>query len=190
MATTRTATRDPVFWRWHKEIDELSYQWQQTQDPYDLAADAPPVVVRHTLNGAAEPWVSPDLILCRTAELPGSDAPDFIESGGQRLGEAAFGGDRWELDFTQAEVVLPDGTTFHTTAELTTTVEQRELIIDPPPGQPGPPPWRGTIDYLTHEPFCYFLRVEHPGQQDLSVTVRLVLAPEQVPGDAVEERRW
>jgi len=189
MASTRTAIRDPVFWRWHKEIDELNYQWQQTQDAYDLAADAPAVVVRHTLNRTAEPWASPDLIVCRTAELPGSDTPDFLQSGGQRLGEVAFGGDRWDLDFTQAEVVLADGTTFPTTAELTTTVKQRELVIDPPPGQRGPP-WRGTIDYLTHEPFCYFLRFENPGQQDLSVTVRLFLAPEQVPGDAAEERRW
>jgi Hemocyanin, copper containing domain/Hemocyanin, ig-like domain len=189
MATTRTAIRDPVFWRWHKEIDELNYRWQQTQDPYDLASDAPAVLLRHSLAGAAEPWASPDLILCRTAELPGSDAPDFLQGGGQRLGDAAFGGDRWDLDFTQAEVALPDGTSFHTTAELTTTVKQRELVIDPPPGQPGPP-WRGTIDYLTHEPFCWFLRVENPGQQDVSVTVRLFLAPEEVPGDAAEERRW
>ena len=189
MAITRTAIRDPVFWRWHREIDELNYQWQQTQEPYDLAAAAPGVLVRHTLDGAVEPWASPDLILCRTAELPGSDAADFVERGGQRLGEAAFGGDRWDLDVTQAEVALPDGTSFSTTAELTTTVRQRELVIDPPPGQPGPP-WRGPVDYLTHEPFCWFLRVENPGPQDLSVTVRLFLAPQQVPGDPAEERRW
>jgi hypothetical protein len=189
MAITRTAIRDPVFWRWHKEIDELNHRWQQTQDPYDLASDAPAVLVRATLDGAAEPWASPDLILCRTAELPGGDAPDLLEGGGQRLGEAAFGGDRWDLDFAQGEVVLPDGTTFRTTAELTTTVRQRELVVDPPPGQPGPP-FSGTIDYLTHEPFCWFLRVENPGQQDLSVTVRLFLAPEAVPADAAEERRW
>jgi hypothetical protein len=189
MAITRTAIRDPVFWRWHKEIDELNHRWQQTQDAYDLASDAPAVLVRHTLDGAAVPWASPDLIVCRTAELPGADAPDFLEGGGQRLGEAAFGGDRWDLDVAQAEVVLPDGASFHTTAELTTTVRQRELVIDPPQGQPGPP-FSGTIDYLTHEPFCWFLRVENPGEQGLSVTVRLFLAPEAVPADAAEERRW
>jgi hypothetical protein len=67
------------------------------------------VVVRHTLNGAAVPWASPDLILCRTAELPGSDAPDFVATGGQRLGEEAFGGDRWDLDLSDAQVVMPAG---------------------------------------------------------------------------------
>jgi Hemocyanin, copper containing domain/Hemocyanin, ig-like domain len=189
MASTRTAVRDPVFWRWHREIDDLNYRWQQTQDPYDLQADAPPVVVRHALDGAAVPWASPDLILCRTAELPGSDAPDFVATGGQRLGEEAFGGDRWDLDFSAAQVVLPDGASFATTAELTTTVKQRELVIEPPEGHPGPP-WTGTIDYLTHEPFCWFLRVENPTRQDVDVTVRLFLAPEATPGGAADERRW
>jgi hypothetical protein len=147
------------------------------------------VVVRHALDGAAVPWASPDLILCRTAELPGNDAPDFVATGGQRLGEEAFGGARWDLDFSDAQVVLPDGASFATTAELTTTVEQRELVIEPPEGHPGPP-WTGTIDYLTHEPFCWFLRVENPTRQDVDVTVRLFLAPETTPGEAADERRW
>jgi hypothetical protein len=189
MASTRTAIRDPVFWRWHREIDDLNYRWQQTQDPYDLQADAPPVVVRHILDGAAVPWASPDLIFCRTAELPGNDAPDFVATGGQRLGEEAFGGDRWDLDFSDAQVVLPDGASFATTAELTTTVKQRELVIESPEGHPGPP-WTGTIDYLTHEPFCWFLRVENPTRQGVDVTVRLFLAPETTPGEAADERRW
>ena len=189
MLTTRTAIRDPVFWRWHKEIDELNYKWQESQDPYDLQADALPVVMRHSLDGNGAPWASPDLILCRTADLPGSGEPAFADSGGQQLGEAAFGGDRWDLDFSHAQVALPDGTNFRTTDELVTLVKQRELVIEPPPGQPGPP-WKGTIDYLTHEPFCYFLRIENPGEQDMTVTARVFIAPEEPPGDAAGERRW
>jgi len=189
MSTTRTAIRDPVFWRWHKEIDELSYRWQESQDPYNLRADVPPVVMRHSLDGSVAPWASPDLILCRTAELPGSDVPDFVDSGGQRLGEAAFGGDSWDLDFSHAQVAMPDGTSFRTTDELVTMVKQRELVIEPPPGQPGPP-WKGTIDYLTHEPFCHFLRIENPGEQDVTVTARVFIAPEEPPGDPTQERRW
>jgi hypothetical protein len=189
MFTPRTAIRDPVFWRWHREIDELCYQWQQTQNPYDLQADAPSAVMRHSLDGSAAPWASPDLILCRTADLPGSDGPDFADSGGQRLGEAAFGGGSWDSDFSSAQVTLPDGTSFRTAGELVTMVKQRELVIDPPPGHPGPP-WKGTIDYLTHEPFCYFLRIENPGDQDATVTARIFIAPEELPGDAAEERRW
>lgn len=189
MSSTRTAIRDPVFWRWHKEIDDANYRWQETQEPYDLRDAAPPVVVRHSLDGSAVPWTSPDLIVGRTAELPGSDAPDFVASGGQRLGEAAFGGDRWDLDFSDAEVVLPDGTSLATTAELTTMVKQREIVIEPPPGVTAPPV-RALVDYLTHEPFCYFLRVENPGPEDVNVTARLFIAPETTPGDVTEERRW
>src|SRR6266508_3019252 len=51
MSSTRTAIRDPVFWRWHKEIDNLNYRWQETQEPYDLQDGAPPVVARHSLDG-------------------------------------------------------------------------------------------------------------------------------------------
>lgn len=189
MSSTRTAIRDPVFWRWHKEIDNLNYRWQETQEPYDLEDGAPPVVVRHSLDGSAVPWASPDLIVCRTAQLPGSDTPDFVASEGQRLGEAAFGGDRWDLDFSDAQVDLPGGVSFRTTAELTTTVKQRELVINPPPGQAGPP-FTGIVDYLTHEPFCYFLRVENQGQQDVNVTARVFMAPEATPRDATEDRRW
>jgi hypothetical protein len=189
MFSTRTAIRDPVFWRWHKEIDDLNYQWQKTQEPYDLQDGAPPVVIRHSLNGSAVPWASPDLIVCRTAQLPGSDAADFVASGGQRLGEAAFGGDRWDLDFSDTQVELPGGVSFRTTAELTTTLKQRELVISPPPGVTAPP-FTGIVDYLTHEPFCYFLRVENQGQHDVNVTARVFMAPEEAPGDATEERRW
>src|SRR5215468_10182657 len=189
MSITRTAIRDPVFWRWHKEIDDLNYRWQKTLEPYDLQDGAPPVVVRHSLDGSAVPWASPDLIVCRTVQLPGSDAADFVTSGGQRLGEAAFGGDRWDLDFSDTQVDLPGGVSFRTTAELTTTLKQRELVVNPPPGQPGPPV-TGIVDYLTHEPFCYFLRVENRGQHDVNVTARVFMAPEEAPEDATEERRW
>jgi len=188
MTSPRTAIRDPVFWRWHKKIDDVGFAWQETQDPYPFADDAPPVVLRPSLDGTPTPWSSPDLILCRTADLPGHEEPDFLTTGGQSLGEEAFGGDAWGQDFTDAEVTLSGGRAFRTTAELTSELKQREIVIDPPPGQSGPP-WRGTIDYLTHEPFCYFLRVENPSDRDVSVTVRIFIAPEEEAADSTQERR-
>lgn len=68
-------------------------------------------------------------------------------------------------------------------------VKQREIVIEPPPGVTAPPV-RAIVDYLTHEPFCYFLRVENPGPEDVNVTARLFIAPETTPGDVTEERRW
>lgn len=184
MASTRTAIRDPVFWRWHKQIDDLGFEWQESQDPYRLEDDAPQVLLRHSLPEGGPSWSSPDLILCRKLDLPGHDADGFLEAGGQRLGEAAFGGDAWDRDFSDAEVTLGDGRSFHTTTELTTEVKQRELVVEPPPGVPGAPQ-RFDIEYLTHEPFCYYVRVENLGDEDVDVTVRIFIAPE----DLQEERR-
>src|SRR6266511_3160454 len=132
MASTRTAIRDPVFWRWHKQVDDL------------------------------------------------------LESGGRRLGEEAFGADAWDRDFTDAEVTLSGGGTFRTTAELQTEVKQRDLIVQPPPGVPGAP-LRFEINYLVHEPFCYFLRLENTGREDAAVTVRIFIAPEELQDD---RRAW
>jgi Hemocyanin, ig-like domain/Hemocyanin, copper containing domain len=186
MATTRTAIRDPVFWRWHKQVDDLGFEWQEKQDPYAFADDAPPVLLRHSLGANGDPWTSPDLILCRMPDLPGRDADDFLESGGRRLGEAAFGGNAWDQDFTDVEVTLPDGGTFRTMAELRTEVKRRELVVPPPPGVPGTP-LRFEVDYLVHEPFCYFLRVENTGDEDADVTVRIFIAPEELQDD---RRAW
>ncbi len=186
MASTRTAIRDPVFWRWHKQVDDLGFEWQEAQDPYRLADDAPPVVLRHSLGTNGDPWTSPDLILCRTRDLPGHDTDDFLESGGRRLGEEAFGADAWDRDFTDAEVTLSGGGTFRTTAELQTEVKQRDLIVQPPPGVPGAP-LRFEINYLVHEPFCYFLRLENTGREDAAVTVRIFIAPEELQDD---RRAW
>jgi hypothetical protein len=191
MTNPRTAIRDPVFWRWHKYIDDLNFEWQETLDPQeraDFEQDAPPVVLRDSLDGGGTPWSSPDLILCRTADLPGHDAVDFVEAGGAQLGAQAFGGAAWDQDFTEAEARLPDGTTFRTTAELTTEVKQRELVIEPPPGAPGPP-HQSMIDYLTHEPFCYFLRMENVSAQDADLTVRIFIAAEGMLDEPAQERR-
>ncbi|MGH9277318.1 MAG: tyrosinase family protein [Acidimicrobiales bacterium] len=43
MASTATAVRDPVFFRWHKQVDAVFRAFQDQQPPYDFAADAPPV---------------------------------------------------------------------------------------------------------------------------------------------------
>ena len=192
MLLPRTAIRDPVFWRWHKYIDDLNFAWQETRDDQTRAefqSDAPPVELRASLGGAAAAaWSSPDLILCRTADLPGHDADDFLSVGGQQLGERAFGGDAWERDFSAGEAQLPDGTTFSTTAELKTALAQRELVIEPPEGM-NVPPQTVQIEYLTHDPFCLFLRAESQADDDVDVTVRIFIAPDEEPDEPRDARR-
>jgi len=191
MLSPRTAIRDPVFWRWHKYIDDLNFAWQEMrrrQTRAEFEADAPAVALRASLGDDAAPWASPDVILCRTADLPGHDADDFLGVGGKQLGERAFGGDAWERDFSEGEAQLPDGTTIVTPAELTTALEQRELVIEPPDGITAPPQ-HVQIEYVTHEPFCCFLRVESLADHDVDVTVRIFIAPDDDPDEPTEARR-
>ena len=49
MANTATAIRDPIFWRWHKHIDNFNIRYQDAQPPNDFS-DAP---VGVTFNGAS-----------------------------------------------------------------------------------------------------------------------------------------
>ena len=108
MSDPLVAIRDPIFWRWHKLIDDISFAWQQSK-PALTFADAPPVRVRHVLAGPPADWKSPDLILCRTSDIPGSTAPDFLDVGGPAFAAAAFGGANWAIDPATAPVPVPGG---------------------------------------------------------------------------------
>jgi hypothetical protein len=85
-------------------------------------------------------------------------------------------------------VRLPDGTTFRTTAILKTELKERDFVVEPLPGMSGPP-HQSRINYLTHEPFCWFLRLENVSDRDVEVTVRIFIAPEDTPDDPAHERR-
>ena len=45
MLSTASAMRDPIFYRWHKRVDNLWQRWNETQLT-ELAEDAPPVRIR------------------------------------------------------------------------------------------------------------------------------------------------
>ncbi len=161
-----TAIRDPVFWQWHKFIDNINARWQKDLAPYGFA-DAPPILVRDSLGpGTAEPWTSPDIILCRSADLPDGVAP-------QSLGEQLFGGANWSTDFA-AGTASAGGTSLQTLDELTTTMSSVTF-------------GGSRISYLTHEPFSYFLRIENTSSTSLDVTVRVFLAPAD---QGTDRRAW
>lgn len=155
------AIRDPVFWRWHRNIDDISVRWQNGRDPYDFA-DAPPVLVRDAGAGAAvRSWSSPDLLLVDTGRLPaGAD--------GAALAEAALGGDAFDTAFPAGEVgdggmVLVD--------ELTT----RFLTSDFGVG--------GTVTHLTHDPFALVVRIANTSDAEVRATLRVFLAPADLSED-------
>ena len=45
MLSTTNAMRDPIFYRWHKRIDNLWHYWTDTQVT-ELTEDAPPIILR------------------------------------------------------------------------------------------------------------------------------------------------
>ena len=45
MLSTVTAMRDPIFYRWHKRVDNLWQYWNNTQIT-ELGEDAPPIEIR------------------------------------------------------------------------------------------------------------------------------------------------
>jgi hypothetical protein len=166
MSRPLAAIRDQIFWQWHKSIDELSASWQAKLKPFAFD-DAPDVLVRDSIDGVSpqpQPWSSPDIILCRTADLPAGKDP-------QAVGEELFGGDNWSQEFGgsggAAGNVTPIG-------ELVTTM--------------GSANYNGkAIHFLTHEPFSYFVRVENRSAGKLELTARIFLAP---AAHAEDRRAW
>ena len=164
MISTVTAIRDQIFWRWHKHIDDLNAAWQEKQLANNFT-DAPDILLRSGLAGRTpRPWSSPDIILCRTGDLPAGAKPATV-------GESLFGGDNWDKDFGST-VASEGGVELRTLSELTTTMATAAF-------------GGRTVRFLTHEPFSMFLRVENPTTTPRQVTVRLFL----VPADLARDRR-
>ncbi len=158
MQSTSVAIRDPIFYRWHRHIDDLLYRWQEEQDEQSFA-DAPEVLLRNRLgDGGGEPepdGKSPDLAIV---------LDEAIEGDPQAFGEAHFGGDHWDTDPADTGVA---------TGEIETTLREREIDGTP-------------VQYLDHPDYHYFLRVENPRAEDQTVTVRLFLAPVEWAGERRE----
>ena len=165
MTTPRTAIRDPVFYEWHKHVDDFYAAWQdgagvQTFD------DRPPVRLRKGFQGSA---TSPDIMFLFEEALPAGALQNLDTWAGN-----TFGGPHWDTDFTG---VAP------TTDVLETTMTRRRMTLaDRLTNVP--------IDHLTHRPFFYVFRIENRAQAAAMVTARVFIAP--ITGAAVtgsEDRR-
>jgi hypothetical protein len=165
MVSPVVAIRDPIFWRWHKHIDDINAGWQDTQPPYDFS-DAPPVVVRDALTDAAAPWASPDVLLVSTAGLAeGADPTELVTAA---VGGAAF-------DTAVAAGPLPGAEGLVVVDELTTRFVDSALSDG------------RTITHLTHDPFALVVRVRNVTARPTAITLRVFLAPAEVAGD---RRMW
>jgi len=84
------AIRDPIFWRWHKVIDNIGAAWQDARSKRDFTApeDRPPPL---TIAGG--------VVLVTASDLGLDDLTNV--AAGQAFGEERFGGDQWDGDFSQ-----------------------------------------------------------------------------------------
>ena len=91
MVTPSTAIRDPVFYEWHKHVDDFYARWQEgaAVQTFD---DRPPVRIRKGFQGSA---TSPDILFVFEDALPAGALANLDAWGG-----AAFGGNNWDTDFT------------------------------------------------------------------------------------------
>jgi hemocyanin-like protein len=171
MLGTDTALRDPVFYRWHRHVDDFFFTWQNAKlSPNDLSDLPEKVIIRKSLNGNNSPGNSPDILLCLQSKVQGATAAGF---DGKTFGETTFGGANW----SKAPSSFPVATN-----ELKTTMRQETITL--PDGASV------NKQYLDHDEYYYFLRIENKNNQPRKVTVRIFLIAKQFIDDPKERRRW
>lgn len=191
MFNTAVAQRDPFFYRWHKEVDNQWFRWEQSLEPEDFS-DYPKVSLRKGIDAEGRPW-SPDIILVNKNGLPGVGANDF---DGQKEGEIAFGTARgntnFDLDFSKGTYEISLGKSgfkkkIQTTDTLKTYMAERSIVYKFQERENGPIEEKKVdINYLNHPDYYYFLRVQNNEPFFKKVTVRIWLCPER---DGLSEDR-
>jgi hypothetical protein len=165
MSDPQTAVRDPVFFRWHRHVDDIFVEWQDRQPPQDLAAGAPPVRLRKGFDASGTRHASPDILLVSERILPQLRDPAF---DGQSFGETSFGGQNWDSPLSSLAGLSDE---LHTKLGIE-TIEN---------GAPVPK------HHLDHDEFCYFIRLENQSDQARRVTLRIFLAAVAL---AANRRMW
>lgn len=159
-----TAIRDPVFYRWHRHVDDMYADWQNKQQPNDLSRFAADVEFRK--QGAD----SRDLALCLARDIPGSEQPgfDFAAWGERELG----------LDLDGPGPMTDALVTYFTRSTIELPNVQR---------LPLPEDWLEGVVHLKHHEVIYFLRIVNLRQERQDVTVRLFIAHHELAHD---RRMW
>lgn len=171
MIDTDTAIRDPIFWRWHRHIDDFAKAWEDKQDEHPHDAWAAPVEFRRSGDTAADrPAESPDLVLLYEDQLPG----DLGDGGLEGWAERTYGGERIDEPFGATDV---------STDTLETAMHERDLRFDAALGDV--PAVR--IRYLDQRPFACAVRLRNDGEADVDVTLRLFLVADRLFDD---RRQW
>lgn len=181
MCQTATAVRDPVFFRWHKQVDDFNFTWQETMPP-ERYSDAPDVLIRAAFEH------SPDIIICNLADLARIGKATGLKE--YEIGQAAFGGSKWNTDYTEgtAKVPAPDGSSSYSLpalSEIRNFMQDAELLVPAPAAKD--PALRLPYRFLNHQQYGFFIRLENLLPVRSKVTVRMFMAP---AAEAENRRMW
>lgn len=189
MISESTAIHDPVFYRWHRHIDNLCFAWQERLPPQ--------------LFPSSVSIVAKDIIVVSSNGLPnGIRLEDMTPEQGLSLGTKAFveRSNSWGSAFDgEVEVQIGAKTKIVTTDTLHTRISQRLLRTasfwqdnTDPFLEPDLADNRSTsddssykVDYLTNDAFCFYIRMENPEGKECELVARVFLAPEET----IEDRR-
>lgn len=170
MGSPKTSVMDPVFWEWHKGIDNIYERLVQRLPRHGQFLDAPAVKIKKAADALGNPYSS-DIILCNKIDIE-----NYSKAYGAAIGQSAFAGTAWIKDFEARAYTYVDASgvsrKITTTASLYTMMKTG-IIKYYDDGAPKTLPYT----YLCHEPFCYFVRVENTSGMQLSVTVRVFIVP-------------
>jgi tyrosinase len=165
MRDPAAAVRDPVFYRWHRHIDDVFAEWQEHLPPNDVGANAPTVLLRKDADGQ-----SSDIGLALLRDLaPGVTNGTLFD--GATFGAQRFGGANWDTPLAQ---FIGDGLT----QTLLTSIGTYDVPLAT--GDQFP------IFHLDHAEFAYFFRMENTVDAEQQVTVRVFLAAVE----RADDRRW
>ncbi|CAG8524317.1 12130_t:CDS:2 [Racocetra fulgida] len=148
----RAGIRDPLFWRWHRHIDDLLLRWQERFEPPDFHHDAPNVTIRQT-----------DIILSFTDILL-KVYPAGQKDKWSKFGTKTFGGSNFDVDFTYSSIVTNE---FHTKMKYREYVWREDLFT------------KENISYVFPRDWQYFLRVTNEADIVSIITFRIFIVPEE-----------
>ncbi|GBC10125.1 hypothetical protein RclHR1_09360003 [Rhizophagus clarus] len=146
----RAGTRDPLFWRWHRHIDNIYVKWQNLLGPRNFSDDMPPVTIREK-----------DLILSFTDILLDVNK-DGVNDTWVKYANEKFGGKYFDKDLSNHPVV---------TKTLQTKMKIRDYVWLED-GQD-----HEKIQYLYPRDWIWFIRAQNDSPNPVTLTFRIWIAP-------------
>ncbi|GBC08823.1 hypothetical protein RclHR1_08400001 [Rhizophagus clarus] len=146
----RAGLRDPLFWRWHRHVDDIYAKWQNLLGPRNFSGDIPPVTIRKK-----------DIILSFTDILLEVDK-DGVNDTWVKYAKENFGGKHFDKDLSSHPVV---------TKTLQTKMKIRDYIWLED-GQD-----HEKIQYLYPRDWIWFIRAQNDSPKPVTLTFRIWIAP-------------